>query len=111
MVYVNREFNQYRLTYYNFLEATADGRGDYETTGDIELIFDNETVAYVDFYDEIPIRRNSYTGGFFPVIYINFHLSRFNEIFNILRNVRPLFVWLDTNGWRGGIYSNAVSIG
>jgi hypothetical protein len=70
-------------------------------------------VGGIKFFDREPPPPNSYHGSYpnyTPTI--NFHISRFNDIINILRYQKPLSLWFDFIKLDGGVTSTVYeSIG
>jgi len=71
----------------------------------------NDLAGVINFYEHQPPPVNSHIGSRNPHISINFHISRFNDIINILRNQRTLAIWFDFNSLDGGLFSDREPIG
>jgi len=66
----------------------------------------NDIAGVINFYEHQPPPVNSYRVSAHSHIVINFHISRFNDIINILRNQRLLSLWFDFNRLDGGLIMN-----
>ena len=61
----------------------------------------------INFYEHQPPPVNSYRVSQHSHIIINFHISRFNDIINILQNHSGLSLWLDFNRLDGALLMSA----
>jgi hypothetical protein len=68
----------------------------------------NQLVGVLSFHERQPPPVNSYRGSRVPHINLNFHISRFNEIMNLIRYQRPLTIWFDVSRSDGGLSSGEI---
>ena len=60
-------------------------------------------VGVIKFYQTIPANCNKSIGNG-NLIYLCYHISRFNDIINILRYEKPLFIYINDQNLSGGIW-------
>jgi hypothetical protein len=104
MSYIERGFDSFLLDYDSLNLDSPEITG---TKPDalITCYDKNELVGIIRFYDRQPPPANSYRGVHDPHININFHISRFNDIINILRYQKPLILWFDLRKSDAGLAS------
>jgi hypothetical protein len=73
------------------------------------LLFNSTHVSDIYFLEELPLKRNNLAQGNIPIL--NFHLSLFNDIMNIVRYEKPLYIILSTEDWNGSISTNLEPVG
>lgn len=61
------------------------------------------------FRDEFPPRINFINSN--DNIVLHYHISRFNDIINILRYEKPLYIYIETDNWGRGILTDPEGIG
>jgi hypothetical protein len=60
------------------------------------------SVGVIKFYQTIPANCNKLIGN---LIHLCYHISRFNDIINILRYEKPLFIFINDQNFDGGIWT------
>ena len=88
------------------------GRG-FQMWGRYTFISRGETVTGLHFYDSEPIPKNwvEMHEKRDPIPMLNFHISRFNDIMNILRYQKPLWILYEYRYLRGTLYGGNEDIG
>jgi hypothetical protein len=102
---IERQFDNFNVSYFseNFGESPNFGS---RCMAHIECRDGDKQVGAIKFFDREPAPSNSYHGShpyYIPVL--NFHISRFNDIINILRYQKPLSIWFDFNRLDGALTS------
>ena len=110
MVTIQSEFNRYYLDYFSHpYTISGSYAGSYSRCSALlYLKFNNEYAGTIYFRDELPIRQN-FTIANKPAL--NFHLSQFDDIVNIVRYEKPLYLILSTENWNGSISTNLEPVG
>jgi hypothetical protein len=101
---IEKEFDSFQIDYESIdLSAPTPRNTGTECWATITCLAKSSDLAgVINFYEHQPPPVNSY-GGSHPHIIINFHISRFNDVINLLRNQRTLFLWFDFNRLEGGL--------
>ena len=110
MASILKVFNNYQLQYHTNGYTLSGSRVEYFSKSYATLgLFNNaELAGIIYFWDEMPVKANSvYSGS--PVL--NFHINQFNDIMNIIRYEKPLYLHLNTENWYGYISTTAEPIG
>ena len=89
MGFVSKQFNSYRISYHSNNPAVP-----YRMMANVALYFNNQVLGVLRFVDVSPIPQNVLDPDTedFDVYY---HLDRFNDIVNILRYEKPLYISVD----------------
>jgi hypothetical protein len=106
---VEREFDSFYLSYCS-LDLDDSTNPGTKSLAYITCLAKNQLVGNIVFYDRQPPPINSYRGS--PPNYnlrINFHISRFNDIINILRYHRPLSLSFDLVRLDGAVNSGGLA--
>ena len=91
------EFESYRIFYWS---NTSTGYPEAEI---ILKGTSGADVGVIKFYQTIPANCNKLIGN--NLIYLCYHISRFNDIINILRYEKPLFIYINSQNMAGGIWT------
>lgn len=67
-------------------------------------------VAELRFYDDLNFRKNVYLADW-DRIFLNFHMSRFNDVYNLIRHEKPIFVVIDPQTLDGHVMSQNEPVG
>jgi hypothetical protein len=91
------EFESFRIFYWSqtstrYLEAEIILKG--KCGGDVGVI---------KFYQTIPANCNKLIGS--NLIYLCYHITRFNDIINILTYEKPVFIYINNQDLGGGIWT------
>jgi hypothetical protein len=65
-----------------------------------------KSVGVIEFYHIVPANCNKLIGKF---IHLCYHMSRFNDIINILRYEKPLYIFINTQNLAGGIWTSETT--
>ena len=109
MTLISKEFNSYNLAYQSH-QHIIDFDTFSKTGAVIALRFNNQTVAVLRFQDELPVPKNTFNTSTL-VFDLHYHLNKFNDIINILRYEKPLFVHFETDNFSGGIQTSMEPVG
>ena len=107
---IRKEFDSFQVFYETDTMKRDEG---YRCEADIPCISRGETVAGLHFYDSEPIPKNwvEMHEKRDPIPMLNFHISRFKDIMNILRYQKPLWILYEYRYLRGTLYGGNEDIG
>lgn len=106
---IDRDFDNFYVSYAS-LDLDDSTNPGTKSWAYITCLNKNQMVGTIVFYERQPPPINSYRGS--PPNYnlrINFHISRFNDIINILRYHRPLSLSLDLVRLDGAVYGGGMT--
>jgi hypothetical protein len=88
---IQKEFNSYRISYHSNNPAVVT-----RMTANVPLLYNKQVLGVLRFVDVSPLPKNVLdpVTEDFDVFY---HLDRFNDIINILRYEKPLWIAIDDN--------------
>jgi hypothetical protein len=98
---IHKDFNEYRMQYVT--GGPTDHRAYITCWKDRVAV---GTIVFVDDESQLPSNKD-YNGR--PVLY--YPLSRFNDLINILRYEKPLYIWLNTDNLMGNIGTTLEPVG
>jgi hypothetical protein len=109
---IRKEFDGFRVFYETDTMRREPGSGS-RCGADIACLSRGETVAGLHFYDFEPIPKNwvETHEDRDPIPMLSFHISRFNDIINILRYLKPLWILYEYRYLRGTLYGGNEAIG
>ena len=112
MTIISKEFIQYTINYFSRKKMI---KGKTHSIPEVNLqLFDKkfERVGMIIFQDKLPVDVN-YVGdeNVENSIIIHYPISRFDDIINILRYEKPLFIYINDGNWNGGITTAHEPIG
>jgi hypothetical protein len=110
LTYIAKDINSYTVIY-NSEPYTPDNTSGTEYARSYAIIncyYNQDPIAWIHFYERAKIPINSYSGSY-PnyLLKLNFHISGFNDIINILRYEKPLRVELRLDSLRGSVYTSS----
>jgi hypothetical protein len=91
------EFESYRIFYWTHVSAA------YPEAEIVLKGTSDADVGVLKFYQTIPANCNKLIGNNF--IQLCYYISRFNDIVNILRYEKPLFIFINEQNLAGGIWT------
>jgi len=94
--------DSYSITYNSEPLRTYDDKVYYTSHSFVRLFNNHEgSIGRIDFRDELALSSNFVD----PVngIVLHYNISRFNDIINILRYEKPMWIYIRTDTLRGGI--------
>jgi len=88
---MQKQFNSYQISYHSHNPAVTS-----RMAANVPLYFNNQVLGVLRFVEESPLPKNVLdpVTEDFDVFY---HLDRFNDIINILRYEKPLWISIDDN--------------
>jgi hypothetical protein len=109
---IEKEFDSFYIDYDSLdLNVPNPRNTGTESRASIVCYNKNDLAGVINFYDHQPPPVNSHIGSRHPHININFHISRFDDMINILRNQRSLSIWFDFDSLDGGLTTGVEPIG
>ena len=109
MSVIQKRFTSYDLHYLSNSTAIY---GTRYSNAEVTLNVSNNQEGYIGrihFREEFPVRANFIDVNNF--INIHYHINRFNDIINILRYEKPLYIYIETVHYGGGISTESERVG
>ena len=108
---VSKYFDTYRIAIYADYYTKEDEYGvkNYIMIDCFEKGSTNP-VAELRFYDNVEFRKNIYLADFERII-LNFHINRFNDVYNLIRHESPVLVSIDLQTLEGHVASQHEHVG
>lgn len=101
---LERGFDSFEVTYFSQDLRVPNPRHTGTESGATIIFFDkNELAGAINFYEQQPLPINRFISSSRPHISLTFHISRFNDIMNVLRKESALTIWFDHNTLDGGL--------
>jgi hypothetical protein len=109
--YIEKEFDSFLVTY-SSLDLGDPANSGTKCMAYIACYDKEQLVGFIKFHERQHPPINSHRGSH-PnyILVINFHISRFNDIINILRYNKPLSLSFDLIKLEGAVNSGFESIG
>lgn len=109
MTVIQKAFGMYRIDY---LSRSQETFGVIHSITEVSVRVsphNQDQVGIIMFRDEFPPRTNFINSN--DNIVLHYHISRFNDIINILRYEKPLYIYIETDNWGRGILTDPEGIG